>query len=220
MDAASWAPLYAMIRAEFGYDAKADEAARDLLDALLADKLPVDLAALRAQLAGQEAFVVGAAATVADLAAVPEGAPLVLTDGAAEELLPWRRPTAIVTDLDGDVGAQALGNALGVPVFVHAHGDNLDALRLHVPRFAGPLQGTTQVAPRGHVAGYGGFTDGDRAACIAVELGAASLALVGFDFERPVAKAGGDPALKRGKLAWAKRIIEGLGVPVRHVLRT
>jgi uncharacterized Rossmann fold enzyme len=104
---------------------------------------------------------------------------------------------------------------MGVPVFLHAHGDNRDAIRKHLPAFRGPLVGTTQARPRGRVHNFGGFTDGDRACCIAVALGATSLALVGFDFDAPLAKAGRDLDVKRRKLAWARRIIDELGVPVR-----
>ena len=52
---------------------------------------------------------------------------------------------------------------------------------------------------------FGGFTDGDRCVFLAKELGAASIKLVGFDFE--------DESVtprKRKKLAWAKRLIDWL----------
>jgi 2-amino-4-hydroxy-6-hydroxymethyldihydropteridine diphosphokinase len=210
-----WAPTYRAILADFGYSERDDEAARDLLAKLLEPRLRVDLAALRARLAGREAWIVGAAAAAEDVLAIPQGAPLLVTDGAAGVALPLRRADAIVTDLDGDVGAQAIANALGVPLFVHAHGDNAGALREHVPRFVGPVAGTTQAAPVPRVADFGGFTDGDRACCLAAHLGAASLVLVGFDFDAPVPKPGRDASVKARKLAWARRIIDGLGVPTR-----
>jgi len=56
----------------------------------------------------------------------------------------------------------------------------------------------------------GGFTDGDRAACIFSGLGARKITLVGFDFERPSLKASRPSDVKRRKLAWAKRILESL----------
>lgn len=217
MDWAEWAPRYRDILADFGFSPQEDERARDELDALLADRLPADLDALRAALAGREAWVVGAAATPADLSAVPEGAPLLVADAAARVALPLLRPLAVVTDLDGDVPIQVAANAAGVPLVVHAHGDNRPALREHVPRLRGPVLGTTQAEPRGRVRCFGGFTDGDRACCLAVHLGATGLALVGFDYDHPARKEGRDPETKRRKLAWAKRIVEGLGVPVRDV---
>jgi uncharacterized Rossmann fold enzyme len=201
--------VYEKILEDFGYDRAADEAARDELDDLLAPKLRVDMAALRGRFEDREAAIVG------PLPAPLPDAPTLFTDAAASWALPLMRPDAIVTDLDGDVAAQLAANALGVPLFVHAHGDNQQALRAHVPHMLGPVHGTTQAEARGRVADYGGFTDGDRACCIAVELGAMSLALVGFDWEMPAGKPGRDPALKRRKLAWAHRIVQGLGVPAR-----
>ena len=49
---------------------------------------------------------------------------------------------------------------------------------------------------------FGGFTDGDRAAFLADELGAADLRFVGWDFD--------DPAVgpeKARKLRWAERLL-------------
>ncbi|HEX2022719.1 MAG TPA: hypothetical protein VHH36_08390 [Candidatus Thermoplasmatota archaeon] len=221
MDPAAWRPWYEAIARDFGFDARADEAARDALDALLSTHEEPDLAAMADALRGREAWIVGAAATGDDAARIPAGAAVLVADAAAAVALPAlpQPPLAVVTDLDGDVAAQREANARGVPLFVHAHGDNLDALRREVPRLTGPVAGTTQVAPRGRVRAFGGFTDGDRACCVAADLGASSLALVGFDYDAPVAKPGRDPAVKRRKLAWARRIVEGLDVPARHVGR-
>lgn len=216
MDWTAWAPTYRALVEDFGFDPRADEAARDALDAMLRDRLPVDLDALRAALAGREAWIVGPAAAPPALRRVPAEAPVLVADSAAQVALPVVRPLAIVTDLDGHVGVQVAANAAGVPLFVHAHGDNLPALRAHVPRLAGPVAGTTQAEPRGLVRNWGGFTDGDRACCLAAALGASRLALVGFDYDAPAPKSGQDVARKRRKLAWARRIVEDLGVPVRY----
>lgn len=208
MDWAAWAPTYDAILADFGYARDADEAARDELDALLADKLQADLGALADELRGREAVVLG------PLPSPAVDGPLLVADPRA---LPPRRPLLIVTDLDGDVGLQVALNAVGVPLVVHAHGDNRAAIARHVPALRGPVLGTTQAAPRGRVRNFGGFTDGDRAACLAVALGASSLALAGFDWDAPAPKPGKDASVKGRKLAWARRIVEGLGVPVRRV---
>lgn len=197
---AEWEPTYARILADFGYDRKADEEARDLL-ATLARGRPRPIL----ELAGEVAV---AGPHRADL---PRDATVIATDAAT-----WAFPraAAIVTDLDGDVQAQIHS---GAPLYVHAHGDNIPALRRWVPQMGGPIQPTTQAAPVAGVENFGGFTDGDRAACIAVHHGATALALAGFDWDKPAAKPGRDPDVKRRKLAWARRIVEGLGVPVRYV---
>lgn len=204
MNWAEWAPTYRQIVHDFGYDERADASARDLLDALLEPKLVARLPDVR----GRDVVVLGPAR----FARVPEG-PLFVTDPRA---LPPRPPDLVVTDLDGDVGLQVALNALGVPLVVHAHGDNQDTLRQVLPELRGPLAGSTQVEPKGRVANFGGFTDGDRACCIAAHLGASSVTLVGFDWDSPQEKAGRERGVKARKLAWAKRIVEALPIPVRY----
>lgn len=217
MEWPAWAPTYRAILADFGWDEARDAQARDLLDALLEDALRLDLADLRARVAGREAFVVGGAATREDVLRIPADAPVLVADAACPAVVPVRRPECIVTDLDGDAPLQVAASALGVPVLLHAHGDNQPALQRHARSFRGPVLGTTQTEPRGRVVNLGGFTDGDRACCLAEHLGASGLALVGFDWARPAAKPGADPDVKRRKLAWARRIIEDLELPVRII---
>lgn len=197
---AEWEPTYEKILADFGYDLAGDEEARDIL-ADLTRSLPRP----RLDVRGHEVVIAGPRPTT-----LPADARIFATDAAT-----WAFPraSAIVTDLDGDVDAQIRAR---VPLYVHAHGDNIAALRRWVPQMRGPVQPTTQAAPTADVHNSGGFTDGDRAACIAVELGASSLVLAGFDWDEPAPKAGRDPAVKRRKLAWARRIVEGLGVPLRY----
>ena len=85
---------------------------------------------------------------------------------------------------------------------VHAHGDNLDALKRYVPQLE-RIIGTVQCRPPPGLYNFGGFTDGDRCVFLAQELGAASIKLVGFDFEDE-----GVTPRKKKKLAWAKRLID------------
>ena len=133
---------------------------------------------------------------------------LFAADGATSTLMgAGVRPRVIVTDLDGDVDDQVRANAEGSVVFVHAHGDNVDAIREHVPRFRGDIVCTCQCPPVEGVLNFGGFTDGDRAACIASSLGARTLRLLGFDFEHPSEKPGRLPEDKARKLIWARRIL-------------
>lgn len=133
---------------------------------------------------------------------------VVAADGATSTLLSRGiLPDVIVTDLDGDVDDQVKANKEGSVVFVHAHGDNMDAIRKHVLRFDGMTVCTCQCPPTEGVYNFGGFTDGDRAACIVASLGVRSIRLVGFDFESPSAKRGRSRVVKARKLLWAKRIM-------------
>jgi hypothetical protein len=91
---------------------------------------------------------------------------------------------------------------MGCTVVVHAHGDNLEALESYVP-LLDRIIGTVQCRPPEGLYNFGGFTDGDRAVFLAREMGAASIELVGFDFE--------DQSVtprKKKKLAWAKKLID------------
>ena len=133
---------------------------------------------------------------------------LLAADGATSTLLrAGILPQVIVSDLDGDFDDQVEANGRGSVVFVHAHGDNMDAVRRYVPRFRGDVVCTCQCAPVEGVFNFGGFTDGDRAACIASSLGASRIRLLGFDFENPSEKPGRAPEVKARKLVWARRIL-------------
>ena len=127
----------------------------------------------------------------------------VAADGATTTLL--RRgiiPDIIVTDLDGSFPEILKANREGSIVVVHAHGDNIDALDRYVPQLE-RVVGTAQCRPPEGLYNFGGFTDGDRCVFLAKELRAASIKLIGFDYE--------DDSVtprKRRKLGWAKRLIE------------
>ncbi|HVL49090.1 MAG TPA: 6-hydroxymethylpterin diphosphokinase MptE-like protein [Candidatus Thermoplasmatota archaeon] len=219
MDWNRWAPRYRAILADFGWREADDEAARDLLASLLpSPPPPLDRLAF---LEGADVTVLGAGASL-ERAAPPRG-PVVAADSAvARALARGFRIDAVVTDLDGDVDAQRDLNAKGVPLVVHAHADNRAALEAWVPRFPGPVVGTCQCAPLGNVLNFGGFTDGDRACFLAEALGARRILLAGFDWDAPApdaAKAARGPA-KAAKLAWARRLLADLTVPVADAPRT
>ncbi|MHB8604665.1 MAG: 6-hydroxymethylpterin diphosphokinase MptE-like protein [Thermoplasmatota archaeon] len=209
-----WEADYEKILAEFGYARKADLDARDRLSELARGKTLAEDAALERVFAGATATLLGPAMRATrDIRALAP--PIVVTDGAAAGAgAAGITPALVATDLDGDVAAQVFMNMRGSVVAVHAHGDNVARLAEWVPRFPGPLLLSTQAEPRAPVRNFGGFTDGDRAAALAVAYGATRLKLAGFDFDRPVERDAAESALKRKKLAWAKRLIDGLGVPV------
>jgi hypothetical protein len=210
MDFADWKPLYAEIVRDFNFDAGADADAARRLDSLLGDPSPA--LALLGRMRGAKVTVVGPAASREELCAV-KGV-IVVADSAVSALSGLGvRPLAIVTDLDGDVGEISRLSADGSVAVVHAHGDNVERLVV-VRGFAGPILGTCQCEPAGSLRNFGGFTDGDRAAFLAEAFGSTSVDLVGFDFENPTPKLGADPAVKLRKLAWAKRLLKLVEIPV------
>ncbi len=138
-------------------------------------------------------------------------------DGATTALLEEDLiPDVVVTDLDGKMENIYQANKEGAVLVVHAHGDNQEKLKKHVPQLDKVI-GTTQSQPVGRVRNWGGFTDGDRAVFLAVELGVRSIILAGMDFgtntthySRPelgsaVAEA---DEIKQLKLQYAKELVE------------
>jgi hypothetical protein len=204
MDYQTWVPVYERILADFGYSRASDERARD---ALAARVDPFDESRFDA-LAGATVAVAGAGPSLADETGLAADADRVVAASAAANTL--RRAgigvDLMVTDLDKTPATARDLTREGVPVAVHAHGDNVPAVAEWVPRLVGEhVVPTTQAEPRGPVVNYGGFTDGDRAAFLADAFGAATLRFPGWDFDDPSV----GPA-KRKKLRWAERLLEWL----------
>ena len=204
MQFATWEPLYQSILQDFGFSPGRDVDAAMLLAELLRGREP-SLSATEAIVAGHRAVVCGNAPSLeAELEGLQErDAVFVAADGATAVLLRQGIvPDIVVTDLDGPFPAILKADQMGSIVVVHAHGDNLDALNRYVPQLEKVI-GTVQCRAPPGLYNFGGFTDGDRCVFLARELGAASIKLVGFDFEDESVT----PRKKR-KLAWAKRLIE------------
>ncbi len=211
MEYPAWAPQYERIRAAFGFDFAREEAAAALLESLLPTAARTDpLARIRRRLEGREAILVG----LAPGAGPPplwrrrthRPAPvLIAADGAAEICLgAGLVPSIVVTDLDGPVPSEIAANHRGSLVVVHAHGDNLDAVREWVPQFPGELAGSWAGPPRDGLLDVGGFTDGDRSAYLAEHVGARRIVLWGFDFDRADGSDAAERARKLAKLGWAR----------------
>ncbi len=204
MQFATWEPLYQSILQDFGFSPEMDEEAAMSLAKLLRDREPL-LCAAETIVAGHRIVVCGNAPTLdKELVGLQErGGVFLAADGATAVLLRHGIvPDMVVTDLDGPFSAILKANQMGSIVVVHAHGDNLDALDRYVPQLE-RIIGTVQCRPMPGLYNFGGFTDGDRCVFLAKELGAASITLVGFDFEDESVT----PRKKR-KLEWAKRLIE------------
>ncbi len=201
----TWEPVYDAILADFGYDRMSDERARDLL-ADLADPFDLD----RLDVADVTVAVAGAGPSLADELDAARAADAVFAASTAADVLRDAEVDVdlMVTDLDKNPDTARALTRESVPVAVHAHGDNVDALREYVPVFDHEhVLATTQAAPVGPVRNFGGFTDGDRAAFLADHLGAAELVFPGWDFDDP-----GVDAEKAKKLDWAERLLYWLEI--------
>jgi uncharacterized Rossmann fold enzyme len=200
MEFAEFDPVYERILADFGFGRDADEVARDALAALTE---PFDESRL-SFFDGARVAVCGAGPSLADDLHGLDAEVVVAASSAAAVCRD--RGIAVdcyVTDLDAEPELADRLSDEGTPVVVHAHGDNLDAIRRIVPTLTGEnVLPTTQAAPVAPVRNYGGFTDGDRAAFLADHFGAESLCFPGWDFDDPSVGA-----MKRKKLAWAERLL-------------
>jgi uncharacterized Rossmann fold enzyme len=208
MDYSVWEPFYNQILEEFHYSQRDDdESARWLDEIAKASQLcsEPDLAHL---IEGDVTICGGGNNLERHLDEhVPMG--LVISTGPATAALSKRgiRPDLLVTDLDGPVTEEIRANRNGTVSVILAHGDNKELVRRFVPQFIGPIVPTTQSRPFGTIRNYGGFTDGDRAVCLARHFGAKRITLLGFDFDVPGKKHGSDPKIKKAKLEWARKII-------------
>lgn len=203
MEFDEWEPVYEAILADFGYDRAADEHARDVLAAFVE---PFEITRLDARDA--TVAIAGGAGTLRDELAVAESADVVFAASTAADVLDAADIPVdlLVTDLDKNPETARLCTDAGVPVAVHAHGDNVPLVREHVPTFeTSHVLGTTQAAPVDAVYNFGGFTDGDRAAFLADHLGASELVFPGWDFDDPAVSG-----MKARKLAWAERLLHWL----------
>jgi uncharacterized Rossmann fold enzyme len=198
-----WEPHYLGILGYFGFDRSQDEeAARLLASVLTRDDLPL----LASLCKGKHVTICGNAPCLKNELKKIRGA-VFAADAAAEVLLDHNiRPDAIFTDLDGATDRFIEMNNKGTIIVIHAHGDNIPLLRHWVPRFRGPVVGTTQSAPLPHIHNFGGFTDGDRAVFAADELGTSQITIIGFDLDDKNV----DP-LKKGKLFWARKLLALIG---------
>ncbi|MFH1821443.1 MAG: 6-hydroxymethylpterin diphosphokinase MptE-like protein [Methanobacteriota archaeon] len=194
-----WEPWYEKIADRLKLDRNADEEAAKLLDGLLPKP---KIKAIEKIVRGHDCIVFGAGPSLdEDLRKLKRAGHLdkvlISADGATSAVMQYRDPEIIVTDLDGAVEDQLDAWRRGSWLVVHGHGDNLGQVRKFVPKLKERIIGTTQVKPFGKLFNFGGFTDGDRAAFTAHELGSSNIFLVGMDLGSKIGKHSGIKVSKR-----------------------
>ncbi|PXF61334.1 MAG: hypothetical protein C4B59_05125 [Candidatus Methanogaster sp.] len=204
MEFSEWEPLYTEILADFGFNRSEDEASARILADLLHERAGA-LADLRGIISGRDVAVCGNAPSLAsEVDSIMPDQIIIAADGATTVLLANRIiPDVIVTDLDGTIEDIISASKRGSFMVVHAHGDNIPAVRSVVPLLGGKVLGTTQSEPFDDIHNFGGFSDGDRCVFLAIASSAASVMLFGFDYDDPDVND-----VKKKKLGWAKRLIE------------
>ncbi len=203
-----WSPIYESILSDMGYDRSSDEASARLLKVLMlnADLITVDELS---SLIGDEVSVFGAAKCLeSDVRRSPPSGTLISAGSATVRVMAMGIvPDIVVTDLDGDIDSQIKASDMGAVTLIHAHGDNADLITRYAKEFRGKVVLTTQSSPDNVLCNFGGFTDGDRAVCLARHFGSSKIRLYGFDFDDPYFGDGKDILIKSKKLRWAKRLI-------------
>ena len=208
MDFEAWEPFYKEIRKDFGFSQAEDETVAAGLDQRLRG-VRIGDAELRTLLRGKEVTVAGNGPNVGAEIKGSRGVLVTADEATSVALEHGLLPAILVTDLDGNVSDQVKANAEGTIAVIHGHGDNGPVVREWAPRFSGRTVATTQARPTGGLRNFGGFTDGDRAVCLADHFGAARIHLLGFDFENPNEKDR-DRRTKQRKLDWAYILLGSL----------
>jgi uncharacterized Rossmann fold enzyme len=141
-----------------------------------------------------------------------------LPDSTAERA--WSRLACIVSDGDGGQGTiEAVKR--GIPVFLHAHGDNVAEWKSLLEIAAGtatssPLVLTHQTpTPIPGMHNPGGFTDGDRAACVVRSLGVPNEAITMLGTRIDVVGSWSgvtNTETKMQKLQWMDRVLRTLQI--------
>jgi 2-amino-4-hydroxy-6-hydroxymethyldihydropteridine diphosphokinase len=213
-----WFPFYQQIRTEFGYSTETDQKAAEMLSHMIKRKA-LQVSKIQKKIQGKEVLVIGAGPSLEkNIEFIKKNKKYVIiaADGVVEILLNKKiKPDIVVSDLDGNPKYLRMADKFGAIMVIHAHGDNMENLEKHVPKFSKVI-GTTQVMPTENVYNFGGFTDGDRSVFLAEEMRAKSITLIGMDFDNMPRKFSTndrdvDIDIKRKKLKFAKKLLEMLG---------
>lgn len=148
-----------------------------------------------------------------------EGTVFIAADGSIGSVNSYTNIACVVTDFDGNPHLDKAAKC-GVLFIAHAHGDNNSRWQHTVAKWSGFAtppdlilsHQTTQMI--GGMHNFGGFTDGDRALCLALFLGVKKelISLIGFSTQK-IGEFSGQTNndAKFVKLQWMKRIVETLG---------
>lgn len=219
MNFLTWQPIYRQIIADFSFSEPDDQNAARILNILL-EKHPrfIPFLDLKPIINKKNVVVIGASTKVSNQ--INHNIDLIKTsvcicaDGATSALIKHKIiPDIIVTDLDGNINDQLQSNSEGSILVIHAHGDNIETIKIIIPAINGKITGTVQTDPSNlaYVSNVGGFTDGDRAAYLAAHFNASKISLIGFDFHGPIGSFSNpkkkDIQIKKKKLLWAERLI-------------
>ncbi|MCS4542423.1 MAG: DUF115 domain-containing protein [Euryarchaeota archaeon] len=211
MKFSEWQPWYNKICQTLHYNQKRDKKAAEILSQILRTKKLASLSNLRDQIKQKRIVLIfGKGQSLVEHLNVLKDFKskffIFSADGATSTLIENKiLPNAIITDLDGKIEDLVLANSKGSIVIIHAHSDNIHLLD-EVHKFIGLLLGTTQNEPFSNLWNFGGFSDGDRCAFMAEELGAQLIILAGMDLNRA------ENDIQAKKLSFAKELLSWLAI--------
>ena len=197
--------FYPELEEKLHYSHQRDAQSRDELARLLkAENVrSFDWEKLERLIKGSTTFIFGAGPSLIDdiVGLFPvisrSSFPIIAADGAIDALAKAAIfPQVLVSDLDSASEEMLVAQSKQRVLFIHAHGDNLDLIRLLVPKLGDKIFGTTQVKSTELVKNFGGLTDGDRSCYLASAFNPRTIVLAGMDFgsrEGEYSKSRGDP---------------------------
>jgi uncharacterized Rossmann fold enzyme len=230
-------PLIAIqdeVRAHFGWELQADVASAKSMKMAFDEAEPFGLSkwninarnqslgVLQLKLLKATAVVfVGAAVESQELEEmVGDGVVFIAADGAVGALPTQADLACIVSDFDGTTHLELAAKS-GATIIAHAHGDNIEAWNECVEtwsHFSNPPALVLSHQTPHYFEGmhnWGGFTDGDRALCMAHSLGVnfEDVYLVGYTLSRVGQWSGRtQESLKLAKLQWMAAVVQMLGL--------
>ncbi len=208
MEFTDWYPIYREIVKKFGFSESDDMVSCRILSS----KIPSepDLSVLD-EFRGKPVMVIGNSPDVDEKLDLVEDTIHIVAGSA---IVPYFRrfgyPDILVTDLDGDGGLSLTSMENSSVVFIHAHGDNIDAISSLKIKRGYRVFGTCQCKPEKNLLNFGGFTDGDRAVFLADFLGSSRITLVGFDWANVMEDSESLARIKMRKLGVARHLITDL----------
>jgi uncharacterized Rossmann fold enzyme len=133
-----WFPFYQQIRNEFGYSTEKDQKAAEMLSQMIKRKA-LQVSKLQKKIEGKQVLVIGAGPSLdknIEFIKKNKTYTKIASNGVVEILLNKKiKPDIVVSDLDGNPKYLRMAEKMGAIMVIHAHGDNMENLEKHVPKF-------------------------------------------------------------------------------------
>lgn len=226
--------IQSMVRDYFGWSYEADMTSANEMSQLMSSTHPygvstwspenrvnsMNLLKKRLQSA-EKVVIVGASVDKSEVANLgAEDSVIIAADGSVGAVVGFANLTCVVTDFDGHPHLDKVADS-GPYFIAHAHGDNHQQWKMSMSKWS-KLSAPPRIILTHQIAeqivgmeNFGGFTDGDRAVCLAIALGVKvkDITLIGFSTAK-VGKWSGqtNPERKLEKLDWMLKVLEIIGL--------